>query len=112
MSDKKYQGPLMGWVNDPEQNKYDETAYTFKFRLKKAELEEILERYVTPLNEKGQGENVWFTLWKQKSGRYGLQVFDPNSESVKEYKAKKANEEKRKEAPAVTQGQDESDLPF
>ena len=115
MSDKKYSGPLMGWVNDPTPNPYDETAPTISFRLKKVELEQILERYVTAVDAKGQGGNVWFTIWKQKSGNWGLQVFDPNSEAAQEARAKKAQEKQQPapvSQPAAVVENDEDDLPF
>jgi len=113
MSDKKsYSGPLMGWVNDPIPSKYDENSFSVSFRLKKGELKEIWEKYVTPLNEKGEGENAWFTIWQQKSGRWGLQVFDPNSESAQEARASR-NKTSYKPKPVSTPVADnEDDLPF
>ena len=101
MSEVKYDSVLVGYVEDPK-FKDDGTMMGMKVRFKKNELLEIAEKYATPVNDQGQGDNIYLSLFPAKSGKWCCKCYDHNSEAAKEYRASK-----QAEAEKST-----SDLPF
>lgn len=100
MSEQKYDSVLVGWADDPRF--YEGELSQWQVRLKDHEMKEIAEKYATNRNDKGEGGNVYLTLFMTKNGKACCRVFDPNSEAAKEKR-----EEKSK---ANDEGSD--DLPF
>lgn len=94
-NNKKNDSVLMGWADEPVF--YNDELSRWSVRLHESNIKDITENY---LNEKGY---VRMELFMSKSGKPFLRVTDPNSEAVKEYKAKKQAE--------VAQEQGD-DLPF
>jgi hypothetical protein len=68
---------------------------TVKFKI--TELQEMIDKYATPVQENGQGGNVWVKLAMSKNNKPFTTVFDPNSEAAKERRA-----EKQAQAEAVS----------
>lgn len=101
MADKKYDSVLMGWAEDPEFNDSNELI-AWRVKLKKHEVQEILDKYVTSVNSKGHGGNAYITLFMSASGKACCRVYDENSEGAKEYKKKQ-----QEKAASVA-----DDLPF
>lgn len=82
--EKKHDSVLMGWTDDPVL--YEGEVSRWSARLHESNIKDIQENY---LNEKGY---VRIEMFRSKNGKSYLRVQDPNSESVKEYKAKKQAE--------------------
>ena len=102
MSEQKYDSVLIGWADEPKYNDNNELI-SWNFRLKDHELKDMLDQYVTSRNDKGQGGNVYITLFMSKNGKACARVFNPNSE---------ADKEKRQQKQAVNAEQSGADLPF
>jgi len=105
--EKKHDSVLVGWTDDPSYNDNNELM-SWRVRLKEHELQEMLGKYLTRRNEKGEGGNVYLTLFKSKSGGSHCRVYDPNSEGAQEAREKKAAQAQA--AGATTSVA--SDLPF
>lgn len=101
MSEQKHDSPLVGWVDEPTLD--DKGLKRLTFSLKDHEMKDILDQYITPRNEKGHGGNAKFTIFRSKSGKLCMDIFNPNGEW-----AKKKREEKTQETAEV----DDSGLPF
>ena len=102
MSEQKYDSVLIGWADEPKYNDNQELI-SWNLRLKDHELKDMLDQYVTSRNDKGQGGNVYITLFMSKNGKACARVFNPNSEAAKE---------KRQQKQAVNAEQSGADLPF
>jgi hypothetical protein len=102
MADKKYDSELIGYTNDPVYNEAGELM-SWRVKIPKMELETILEKYLTAVNDKGEGANAYITLFMSKAGKPCCRVYNPNSEAAKEYR--KAKQQERKATVA-------DDLPF
>ena len=103
MSDKQYDSVLVGYAEEPRFNDAGELM-SWNVRFKDTELQEMIDKYTTSVNEQGQGGNVYLKLFFSKNGKPCCSVFDPNSEAAK---AKRAEKQAKAEAEAVT-----SDMPF
>jgi len=88
MSDVKYDSVLVGYAEEPRLTE-DGQMMGVGVRFKAHELVEMAEKYATPINEQGQGGNVYLTLFPAKSGKWCCRCFDYNSEAAKEKRAKK-----------------------
>ena len=88
MSEVKYDSVLAGYAEDPRYNE-EQQLMGWSVRFKDHELKDILDKYVTSRNEKGEGGNVYFTLFMAKNGKPCCRVFDPNSAAAKEKRAAK-----------------------
>ena len=97
MSDTMYDSVLVGYTKDPVYID-DKLAY-WSVKFKVAELQEMIDKYSTPVKENGEGGNVYCTLGMSKSGKPYTTVYDYNSEKAKEKRA-----EKQAQAEAVTDG--------
>lgn len=102
MANKKYDSELIGYTNDPVYNDAGELM-SWQVKIPKMELETIIEKYLTSVNEKGQGANAYITLFMSKAGKPCCRVYNPNSEAAKEYRQAKQQEQKTSVA---------DDLPF
>jgi len=92
----KQDSVLVGWTDEPV-FKDNGDLKEWKIKLKKDEVEQMLNNYVTDVFEKDgkqMGGNVLMTLFMSNAGNACCRVFDPNSEGAKESKARK--EEARK----------------
>lgn len=107
MSDKQYDSVLVGYCEEPRY--YEENLSSWSVKLKKAELQEMIDKYSTTVNEEGQGGNVYLKLFYSKNGKPCASVFDPNSAAAKAKREAKANEASSAPAKAVAET---SDLPF
>jgi|DEB0MinimDraft_10_1074344.scaffolds.fasta_scaffold10743_4 hypothetical protein len=89
MSEKKNDANFIGWVDEPK-FAADGSLISWQIKFKKADLKN-LEKFATPINEKGQGGNIFCQLNMSKAGKpYGT-VWDPNSrQSQEKYQAKQA----------------------
>ncbi len=88
MSDVKYDSVLVGYAEEPRFTE-DGQMMGVGVRFKAHELVEMAEKYATPINEEGQGGNVYLTLFPAKSGKGCCRCFDYNSEAAKEKRPKK-----------------------
>ena len=95
MSDTKYDSVLMGYTEEPRFYDGIFSSMTVKFKI--TELQEMIDKYATPVQENGQGGNVWVKLAMSKNNKPFTTVFDPNSEAAKERRA-----EKQAQAEAVS----------
>jgi hypothetical protein len=102
MADKKYDSELIGYTDDPVYNDAGELM-SWRVKIPKMELETILEKYLTSVNEKGQGANAYVTLFMSKAGKACARVYNPNSEAAQEYR----NSKKQQSTASVA-----DDLPF
>jgi hypothetical protein len=87
MSDKQYDSVLVGYCEEPRY--YEEQLSSWSVKFKKAELQEMIDKYATSVNEQGQGGNVYVKLFFSKNGKPCCSVFDPNSAVAKERRAEK-----------------------
>jgi len=102
MSDKKYDSELIGWVDEPVYNEQGELI-SWSIKLKDHELKDIMDNYVTPRDDKGQGGNARIKLFMSKNGKACGSVYNFNSEAAKE---------RRAAAMARQNEQSDGDLPF
>ena len=100
MSDVKYDSVLVGYAEEPRYTE-DGKIMGWGVRFKAHELAEMAEKYATPVNEQGQGGNVYLTLFPAKSGKSCCRCYDYNSEAAKEKRAAKeaASEEVTNDLP-------------
>ena len=105
MSEQKYDSVLEGWADEPRF--YEGELSQWQVRLKDHEMKEIAEKYATARNEKGEGGNVYLTLFMTKSGKASCRVFDPNSEAAKEKRQKAASS-----SNSNSSNDDSDELPF
>lgn len=89
MSDAKYDSVLVGYAEEPRYTE-DGQMMGVGVRFKAHELLEMAEKYATPVNEQGQGGNVYLTLFPAKSGKWCCRCYDYNSEAAKTKRAEKA----------------------
>lgn len=118
MSDNKNNNDsvLMGFADEPKF--YEGNLSSWKVRLRDHEVREILDRYMSK-GKDGVG-SVSITLFMSKSGKPFARVYNPNSESAREYRASReaeaqksaAQAEAPKAAAAKAQPADDDDLPF
>lgn len=111
MSDTKntYDSVLMGFADEPKFN--DGQLSSWKLRLRDHELREIMDRYMSK-GKDGVG-SVSITLFMSKSGKPFLRVYNPNSESAREYREKNAQAAQPVKAKeATSQPSNDDDLPF
>ena len=87
MSDKQNDSVLVGYCEEPRY--YEEQLSSWSVKFKKAELQEMMDKYATSVNEQGQGGNVYVKLFFSKNGKPCCSVFDPNSAAAKERRAEK-----------------------
>ena len=87
MSDQKYDSVLVGWAEEPRY--YEDNLSSWSVKFKVTELQEMIDKYATTVNEQGQGGNVYIKLFFSKSGKACCSVFDPNSAAAKEKRAAK-----------------------
>ena len=102
MSEKKYDSELIGWVDEPVYNEQGELI-SWSIKLKDHELKDIMDNYVTPRDDKGQGGNARIKLFMSKNGKACGSVYNFNSEAAKE---------RREAAMARQNEQSGGDLPF
>jgi len=100
MSDTKYDSVLVGYTEEPRF--YDGKFASMTVKLKVNELQEMIDKYATPIQQNGEGGNVWLKLALSKNDKPYTTVYDPNSEAAK---AKRAEKQAKKEAVA-------DDMPF
>jgi len=115
MSDKKYDSELIGWVDEPTYNEQGELI-SWTIKLKDHELKDIMDNYVTPRDEKGQGGNARIKLFMSKNGKACGSVYNWNSEAAKERRDKaiaaKAEAKAATTATATADAEGEDVLPF
>lgn len=99
MSDEKYDSVLVGYTEDRILD--DGKHIGYKIRFKDHELVEIAKKYATNRNDKGEGGNLYFKIFRSKNDKPCCSVFDPNSAAAKE---------RREEKSAKAESSD--DLPF
>ena len=87
MSDTKYDSVLVGYTEEPRY--YDGKLSSWSVKFKVAELQEMIDKYATPVNDKGEGGNVYCKLGVSKANNYYTTVFDYNSEAAQEKRAEK-----------------------
>lgn len=87
MSDTKYDSVLMGYTEEPRF--YDGQFASISVKFKVTELQEMIDKYSTPVQENGDGGNVYCKLAISKNGKPYTTVFDYNSEAAKEKRAQK-----------------------
>lgn len=115
MSDsKKYDSVLVGYVDEPRFDS-EGNLISWTVKLKDHEVKDILDSYVTPRNEQGQGGNVIIKLFMSKNGKACASVYNPHSEAAKDRKvekpaAKSSGKPAAKAAPI--EQTDDDDLPF
>ena len=91
MSDKQYDSVLCGWVEEPRY--YEEQLSSWSVKFKVSELEEMIQKYSTPVDENGQGGNVRLKLFMSKNGKPCCSVWDPANAKTKERRAEKQQEQ-------------------
>lgn len=104
MSDKQYDSVLVGYTEEPRY--YEDNLSSWSVKLKASELQEMIDKYTTSVNEQGQGGNVYLKLFFSKNGKPCCSVFDPNSSAAKAKREAKAQESQV--APVA----ETDDLPF
>lgn len=77
----------IGWVEEPVYAP-DGNLMAWTIKLKKADLKN-LEAFATPVNEKGEGGNIFLQLRLSKGGKPYGQVWDPNSRKSQENASKR-----------------------
>jgi len=85
MSDNKYDSVLVGYTEEPRY--YEESLSSWSVKFKASELQEMIDKYATPVNDKGEGGNVFVKLFMSKNGKPCCSVFDSQSEAAKEKRA-------------------------
>jgi len=108
--ERKSDGHLVGWTDAPNYND-DGSVRSWRVKLRADELKQMMTKYVTSLNEKGEGGNCYVTLFMSAAGKPCCKVWDPNSEGAKEQREKRAAE-RQQPAPAGKQESLADDLPF
>ena len=89
MSDKQYDSVLVGYTEEPRY--YEDNLSSWSVKLKASELQEMIDKYTTTVNEQGQGGNVYLKLFFSKNGKpCCCSVFDPNSAAAKAKREAKA----------------------
>lgn len=89
MSEKKNDANFIGWVDEP-QYAADGSLMSWQIKLKRADLKN-LDKFATPINEKGQGGNIFLSLKMSKAGKPYGEVWDPSTrKSQEKYQAKQA----------------------
>ncbi len=111
MSDKKYDSEFIGWVDEPMFNDNGELI-RWKIKFKDHELKDVLENYVTPRNEKGEGGNAIITLAMSKNGKPYGQIYNPNSEAAKERIAMRETSKATESKDTTVAANDDDGLPF
>lgn len=104
MSDKQYDSVLVGYTEEPRY--YEDNLSSWSVKLKASELQEMIDKYTTSVNEQGQGGNVYLKLFFSKNGKPCCSVFDPNSAAAK------AKREAKAQAAAAQPAAVTDDLPF
>ena len=84
-NEKEYDSALVGWADPPTYNDEGELL-SWKLKLKKHEIEDLLNKYATEVNDKGHGGNVYLTMFMTRGGKACCRVYDPNSEGAKKWK--------------------------
>ena len=77
---------MIGWVDEPTYNEQGELI-SWTIKLKDHELKDIMDNYVTPRDEKGQGGNARIKLFMSKNGKACGSVYNFNTEAAKERRA-------------------------
>ena len=90
MSEQLSDSVLIGYTEEPRF--FDGKFGKMTVKLKVHELQDMIDKYATAINEKGEGGNVWLTLGMSKNGNPYTVVYDPNSEGAKAKRAKKKAE--------------------
>jgi len=72
----------IGYVQEPRYNNEGQLM-SWQIKLKKADLKN-LEAFATPINEKGEGGNIFIDLKMSKNGKPYGEVWDPNTRASKE----------------------------
>tara|TARA_R110002096_G_scaffold262524_1_gene456036 strand:- start:146 stop:454 length:309 start_codon:yes stop_codon:yes gene_type:complete len=98
---KQYDSVLVGYAEEPRRNDAGEVI-SWSVRFKGSELDEMRSKYATSVNDQGQGDNVYVTMFLSMNNKPCCRVFDPESAAAKERRAAK---QAAKEAQS-------SDLPF
>jgi hypothetical protein len=99
-NEKNYDSVLMGFADEP---KFDNgQIQSWRVKLRDFEIKEILDRYLA-ISKDGKGQ-AYITLFMSKGGKPFARVYNPNSESAKEYR--------EKNPPKNESAQVENDLPF
>ena len=106
MSDKQYDSVLVGYCEEPRY--YEEQLSSWSVKFKKSELQEMMDKYSTSLNDQGQGGNVYVKLFFSKNGKPCCSVFDPNSAAAQAKREAKAQAAQNAPAPVA----ESDDLPF
>ena len=106
MSDKQYDSVLVGYTEEPRY--YEDNLSSWSVKLKASELQEMIDKYTTTVNEQGQGGNVYLKLFFSKNGKPCCSVFDPNSAAAKAKREAKAQAAQQASAPVA----ETDDLPF
>ena len=106
MSDKQYDSVLVGYTEEPRY--YEDNLSSWSVKLKASELQEMIDKYTTSVNEQGQGGNVYLKLFFSKNGKPCCSVFDPNSAAAKAKREAKAQTAQAAPAPVA----ETDDLPF
>tara|TARA_R110002049_G_scaffold21074_1_gene77580 strand:- start:382 stop:687 length:306 start_codon:yes stop_codon:yes gene_type:complete len=83
--EKKFDSVLVGYTEEPRY--YDGQFGSVTVKYKVTELQEMIDKYATPVQENGDGGNVFCKTAISKNGKPYTTVFDPNSEAAKENKA-------------------------
>ena len=97
MSDKQYDSVLVGYTEEPRY--YEDNLSSWSVKLKASELQEMIDKYTTTVNEQGQGGNVYLKLFFSKNGKPCCSVFDPNSAAAKAKRAEKQAATQTDEVP-------------
>ena len=103
MKNKDTEPNYIGWVEEPVYAA-DGNLMAWTIKLKKADLKN-LEVFATPVNEQGQGGNIFLQLRMSKGGKPYGQVWDPNSRSSQEKLS-------QKQAHAEVASGNDDGLPF
>lgn len=105
-----YNSDFIGYVEDPQLNDSGE-MYSLRIRFKDHEIQDILNRYVTPRDEEsGKGGNVYISVKKNAKGKWYCTVYNPKAK----VSSPPANDTSRATKPASKPAQvdTEEDLPF
>ena len=87
MSDTKYDSVLVGYTEEPLFYDGKFAGVTVKYKV--TELQEMIDKYATPVQANGDGGNVFCKTNISKNGKPYTTVYDPNSEAAKEKRAEK-----------------------
>ena len=87
MSDTKYDSVLVGYTEEPRFYDGKFAGVTVKYKV--TELQEMIDKYATPVQANGDGGNVFCKTNISKNGKPSTTVYDPNSEAAKEKRAEK-----------------------